>query len=292
MPSPAPARLPDPPLARPAHNAPRPVPAPGALSSALPAAVAAALWRADQLGSPVAATWSSGFEALDAALPGGGWPGHGVTELLSAQSGTLEWRLLGPLLRQVCATGRSVVLVGPPRPPHPPGLRLDGIAEQQLVWVMAETPAERLWSTEQLVKANACGALIAWLPQVRPEQVRRLQVLAAGCAGPVFLCRPATAARESSAAPLRLLARVGADWELLVDVFKRKGPPLETTLHLPSVPGGLQAILTPRLQKPSTLLPLEPAPQTALLPLTLPSETGHALVSTPAAGTRRHRLAH
>ncbi|MBW8316169.1 MAG: translesion DNA synthesis-associated protein ImuA [Thiobacillus sp.] len=290
MHSPAPTRLPAPPLARPAHNAPRPVPAPGALSSALPAAVAAALWRADQLGSPVAATWSSGFEALDVALPGGGWPGHGVTEILSAQSGTLEWRLLGPLLRQVCATGRSVVLVGPPRPPHPPGLRLDGIAERQLVWVMAETPAERLWSTEQLVKANACGALIAWLPQVRAEQVRRLQVLAAGCAGPVFLCRPATAARESSAAPLRLLARVGADWELLVDVFKRKGPPLETTLHLPSVPGGLQAILTPRLQKPSTLLPLEPAPQTA--PFPLPSEAGHALVSAPAAGTRRHRLAH
>ena len=288
MPSPAPARLPDPPLARPVHNAPRPVPAPGALSSALPAAVAAALWRADQLGSTVAATLSSGFEALDAALPGGGWPGHGVTEILSAQSGTLEWRLLGPLLRQVCATGRSVVLVGPPRPPHPPGLRLDGIAEQQLVWVMAETPAERLWSTEQLVKANACGALIAWLPQVRAEQVRRLQVLAAGCAGPVFLCRPATAARESSAAPLRLLARVGADWELLVDVFKRKGPPLETTLHLLSVPGGLQAILTPRLQKPSTLLPLEPAPH----PIPHPSEAGHALVSAPAAGTRRHRLAH
>lgn len=257
---------------------------------ALPPAVAAALWRADQLGSPVAATWSSGFEALDAALPGGGWPGHGVTEILSAQNGTLEWRLLGALLRQVCAAGRSVVLVGPPRPPHPPGLRLDGINERQLVWVQAETPAERLWSTEQLIKANACGALIAWLPQVRAEQVRRLQVLAAGCAGPVFLCRPATAARESSAAPLRLLVRVGADWELLVDVFKRKGPPLETTLHLPSVPGGLQAILTPRLQKPSTLLPLDPVPQTA--PFPSPSEAGHALVSAPAAGTRRHRLAH
>jgi len=290
MPSPAPARLPDPPLARPVHNATRPVPAPSALSSGLPAAVEAALWRADQLGSPVAATVPSGFEALDAALPGGGWPGHGVTEILSAQSGTLEWRLLGPLLRQVCAAGRSVVLVGPPRPPHPPGLRLDGITERQLVWVQAETPAERLWSTEQLVRSNACGALIAWLPQVRAEQVRRLQVLAAGCAGPVFLCRPATAARESSAAPLRLLARVGADWELLVDVFKRKGPPLEATLHLPSVPGGLQAVLTPRLQKPTALLPRDPAPQTA--PSLIPSEAGHALVSAPAAGSRRHRLAH
>jgi len=290
MPS-APLLLPDTPCAGAAST-----PNPGTLRSAgpepraLPPAVAAALWRADQLGSPVAATVSSGFEALDAALPGGGWPGHGVTEILSAQSGTLEWRLLGPLLRQVCAAGRSVVLIGPPRPPHPPGLRWEGINERQLVWVQAETPAERLWATEQLVKANACGALIAWLPQVRPEQVRRLQVLAAGCAGPVFLCRPATAARESSAAPLRLLAHVGADWALSVEVFKRKGPPLETTLHLPSVPGGLQAILTPRLRQPSALLPARAYGST---PVSTPlHEADHALVRTPATAPRRQRLAH
>lgn len=278
MPS-SPLQLPDTPRAGPAST-----PTLTALCSAtpepraLPPAVAAALWRADQLGSPVAATQSSGFEALDAVLPGGGWPGHGVTEILSAQSGSLEWRLLGPLLRRVCAAGRSVVLVGPPRPPHPPGLRLEGIPEQQLVWVQADTPAERLWATEQLVKAQACGALIAWLPQVRAEQVRRLQVLAAGCAAPVFLCRPATAARESSAAPLRLLARVGADWALLVNVFKRKGPPLETTLHLPSVPGGLQALMTPRLRFPSRLIPHQ--------------EADHALVSAPASQLRRHSLSH
>ena len=258
---------------------------------ALPPAVAAALWRADQLGSPVATTLSSGFEALDAVLPGGGWPCHGVTEILSAQSGALEWRLLGPLLRQVCAAGRSVVLVGPPRPPHPPGLRLDGISERQMVWVQAETPAERLWAAEQLVKARSCGALIAWLPQVRAEQIRRLQVLAGGGAGPVFLCRSATAARESSAAPLRLLVRIGADWTLQVDVLKRKGPPLERTLHLPSVPGGLQSILTPRLRQPSALLPSDPVPQTAAS--SSPARgAGHALVSAAAADARRHRLAH
>ena len=288
MPS-ASLQLPDTPRAGPALN-----PKLNALCSvgpeprALPPAVAAALWRADQLGSPVAATLSSGFDALDAVLPGGGWPGHGVTEILSAQSGTLEWRLLGPLLCRVCEAGRSVVLVGPPRPPHPPGLRLAGINERQLVWVMADTPAERLWATEQLVKAQACGALIAWLPQVRAEQVRRLQVLATACAAPVFLCRPAAAARESSAAPLRLLARTGVDWALLVDVFKRKGPPLDTTLHLPSVPGGLQAILTPRLQQPSALLPRPPA----ALPSLPIQEADHALVRTPAAAARTQRLAH
>ena len=269
-------------------------------SGALPAAVSAALWRGDQLGAPVATVHPSGFHALDAELPGGGWPGHSLTEILSPQSATLEWRLLGPALQRVCAAGRSVVVVGPPRTPHLPGLRLAGLDERLLVWVQAETPAERLWSAEQLVKANAGGALLVWLPQVRSEQVRRLQVLAAGHAGPVFLCRPSTAAQESSAAPLRLLARVGADWALQVDLLKRKGPPLVNTLHLPSVPAGLQTILTPRLQRPSALRLRPPASgvvpavahTTGHAPATVASSTAsaqvdHALVRAAAAPPRR-----
>jgi protein ImuA len=265
-------------------------------ASTLPPSVAAALWRGDQLGSPVVAVHPSGFEALDAALPGGGWPGHSLSEILSPQSATLEWRLLGPALARVCTAGHSVVLVGPPRTPHLPGLRLAGLSERQLVWVQAETPAERLWSAEQLVKANAGGALVIWLPQVRPEQVRRLQVLATGHAGPVFLCRPSTATQESSAAPLRVLARVGVDWTLLVDVVKRQGPPLVASLHLPSVPAGLQAILTPRLRQPSALR-MGDAPHTQPAPLShidsrQPTETDHALVRPPAALPRRRVTTH
>ncbi len=258
------------------------------VSSALPAAVSSALWRGDQLGSPVARVFPSGFEALDTALPGGGWPGHSLTEILTAHSGTLEWRLLGGVLRQVCDAGRSVVLVGPPREPHVPGLRLAGLSDKQLVWIQAETPAERLWSAEQLIKANACGALIAWLPQVRAEQIRRLQVLAAGCEAPVFLCRPASAAQASSAAPLRLLARTGLDWELLVDLFKRKGPPLEVTLRLPSVPAGLHSILTPRMRLPSALLPREPSRVAAGIDV-VDREAEHALVRTPVVAPAERR---
>ncbi|WP_291013008.1 translesion DNA synthesis-associated protein ImuA [Hydrogenophaga sp.] len=261
-------------------------------AGALPAAVSAALWRGDQLGAPVTTVHPSGFHALDAELPGGGWPGHSLTEILSPQSATLEWRLLGPALQRLCATGHSVVVVGPPRSPHLPGLRLAGLNERLLIWVQAETPAERLWSAEQLVKANAGGALLVWLPQVRPEQVRRLQVLAAGHEGPVFLCRPSTAAQESSAAPLRVLARVGPDWALQLDVLKRKGPPLAATLHLPSVPAGLLAILTPRLQQPSAWLPRQPeqvtAPAAAQAAVPRSSaDTRHALVRAAAAPPRR-----
>lgn len=244
-------------------------------SRALPAQVAAALWRASQMGAAVTAVRSSGFAALDAELPGGGWPCHAVTEILMPQSGTLEWRLLAPLLREVCAAGRSVVAVGPPKPPHLPGLRLQGVSERQLVWVQADTPAERLWSTEQLVRANSCGALVAWLPQVRQEQIRRLQVLAAGHEGPVFLCRPSAVAQESSAAPLRVHARVGPDWTLQLDIVKRKGPPLQASLCLPSVPGGLHAVMTPRLRFPSRLVSQE-------MPQAMPREVDHALVRTPS----------
>ena len=104
------------------------------------------------------------------------------------------------------------------------------------------------------MKANAAGLLVSWLPQARPEQIRRLQVCAQACDGPVFLCRPADAAHEASAASLRVQLGFGLDWELHVHVLKRKGPPHEGTLALPLVPGGLQSILTPRLRKPSALI--------------------------------------
>ena len=66
---------------------------------------------------------SSGFAALDAQLPGGGWP-HGVlTELLLPEPGVGELRLLAPALAAVAAAraagaapadGRCVMLFDPP----------------------------------------------------------------------------------------------------------------------------------------------------------------------------------
>ena len=243
----------------------------------LPAAVEAVVWRGNQLGSAVNEVLSSGFASLDAELPGGGWPCGALTEILAAQFSILEWRLLSPALRRVCQAGRSIVVVGPPKAPHVPGLRHEGLDDRHLVWIKAEAPAERLWSTEQLIKSNAFGALIAWLPQVRSEQIRRLQVLSSHCQGPVFLCRPISVASESSAAPLRIHARVGVDWELHVEILKRKGPPLAETLRLESMPGGLKAVITPRLRYPSRLVS---------------RETDDVVVSAPAPARRRHTIPH
>ena len=57
-----------------------------------------ALWRANQLGSGRQRTTATGFAALDAQLPGGGWPHGVITELLLPQPGVGELRLLAPAL--------------------------------------------------------------------------------------------------------------------------------------------------------------------------------------------------
>lgn len=220
---------------------------------AIPPHVEAAVWRGSDLGAQAAAVVSSGWGALDAELPGAGWPCQAVSEVLAPQPSVLEWRLLGPALRGVAAGGGQLVVVAPPRHPYLPGLVHDGFDERRFVWVQADGPAERLWVTEQLIKSNAFGAIVAWLPQARPEQIRRLQVCAQGASGPVFLCRPESARHEASASPLRVLATFGLDWELRLRILKRRGPCSERWLALSSVPGGLAAVITPRLRKPSRL---------------------------------------
>ncbi|CAN7763533.1 translesion DNA synthesis-associated protein ImuA [Pseudorhodoferax sp. LjRoot39] len=238
--------------------------------------VAEAIWRGDELGHQVVETVASGWTALDAELPGGGWPRRSVTEVLAAQPSVSEWRLLTPALSQVVQVGGQVVVIGPPRHPHLPGLQHMGLDERQFIWIEADAPAERLWTTEQLIKSNAAGAVIAWLPKVRSDQLRRLQVCALACEGPVFLCRPEAARHEASAAPLRVHAEPGDDWDLSVRILKRRGPPHEQPLVLPSIPGGLASVLTPRMRRSTS-----PARR----------EAPHELVGSPVVALRPQHAA-
>lgn len=192
------------------------------MSAALPAAV----WRASQLGHAGIDAVSSGFPALDAELPGAGWPSGMLTELIGRESGIGELRLLVPLLRQLTRERRFVVLLAPPLLPYAPALASHGIDLDYLLVVQAPNAADRLWAVEQTLKSAAFGALLAWLPQerTRPEHLRRMQSAAQPAAGPVFLFRPLAAQFEASPAPLRLLLLPRPDQRLSVQILKRRGP--------------------------------------------------------------------
>ncbi|MDO9196780.1 translesion DNA synthesis-associated protein ImuA [Rhodoferax sp.] len=211
-----------------------------------------AVWRADELGCAAGATVASGHAALDAQLPGGGWPVGAINEILQAQSGQNEWRLLLPALRR--AAPGPVVLVGAPHVPFGPGLCAQGFEAQRLLWIRAGAPAARLWASEQALRCSEVAAVLAWLPQVRAEQLRRLQMAAQEHRKLLFVMRPAQAIAESSPAVLRLLvasplAEEGAPGDALqLHILKRRGPPLTQALALPARSARLGALLALRVK--------------------------------------------
>lgn len=214
----------------------------------LPRHIAEAVWRGGEVGDPASRTVSSGFPELDKELPGGGWPTHSLTELLMPQAALCEWRLLGRSLPALMAAGGRVYLIAPPKQPHAGGLEQLGLSADQVVWVHATTPVDRLWVTEQIVKSDPTGAILSWLPQARPEQIRRLQIHAQSCDAPIFLFRPVAALHDTSPAPLRVAVALAGGWQLEVRIPKRRGASLDDALYLAAMPGNLEAVVPPRLK--------------------------------------------
>lgn len=239
------------------------------------------LWRGDAFVTPLSKSVPSGFPALDGELPGGGWPARGVIELLVSAIGVGELRLLSPTLFSLSQAGRQIILAGPPRVPCADGWGQLGIGISQLLLIELARPADRLWAIEQSIKSAAFGALLAWIDDVRPEALRRLQLAAAGAEGLTFLFRPASARHHASPAPLRLELVPSDHHVLSVRIIKRRGPPLAAALALgipmvrpfpPAAPSRSDTPLLPTL------------PTGSMLP-TLRHALGRAALSNPATGS-------
>ena len=205
----------------------------------------AQVWRADALAAGEGQVLSTGLPALDAALPGGGWPVGALVEVLQGQAHQHVWQLLGPALREAVARQAGpVVMVGPPHPAFVPGLAARGLPAQRLLWVQADPPAARLWATEQALRCAEVAAVLAWLPRAPSADLRRLHLAAQRHRRLLFVMRPAAARAQASPARLRLLLE--SEEALNVQVLKRRGPPLSVPVSLPQQPAVLAALLQAR----------------------------------------------
>jgi protein ImuA len=127
--------------------------------------------------------------------------------------------------------------------PFAPALAAQGLFAQRLLWVNTAAAAARLWACEQALRCAEVNAVLAWLPQGRRDQLRRLQMAAAEYSKLLFVMRPAATQYDASPAALRLhiqpLATEATPASLRPSpdalqllLFKRRGPPLDQPLHL------------------------------------------------------------
>ncbi len=220
------------------------------------------VWHADALATPAGRVLATGDAALDAQLPGGGWPLGALSEILQPDGVHSEWRLLLPALAR--SGTAAVVLVGAPYMPFGPALHAQGLRPQRLLWVQAQVSAQRLWAAEQALRCAEVDAVLAWLPQARADQLRRLQMAAAEFDKLLWVLRPEQAQHESSPAVLRLLvgladadadADAGSPDALTVRVLKRRGPPLAHVLQLHARPAWLAGLLAASQTVPGDATP-------------------------------------
>ena len=241
-----PAALPPPPpsgaraaraLYRAANDEPTPPPRLAAPTPIRPESLHPSLWLGHQLARHADAAVATGFEALDAQLPGAGWPRRALTELLLPHPGIGEVRLVAPSLVATQAVGRLVMLFDPPVTLSASALAQLGFAVEELLIINTRARVvpgtDSLWALEQALKSGHVGAVLAWLPpRLRAERLRRLQLAAHAHDGPAFVLCEMSASQRPTAAPLRLALRANGADALAVRVLKRRGPLLETPLQL------------------------------------------------------------
>ena len=154
----------------------------------------------------------SGYPELDKHLPGGGWPPGSLTEILTAQPGIGELRLLMPALARLSTEVPEqdfgepgwIAWIAPPFQPYPPALRQYGIDLSRMLIVRPASAGEILWSAEQALSSGTCAAVLLWPECLDDQASRRLQLAAEKGHSWAIAFRPLAARRQPSAAALRV----------------------------------------------------------------------------------------
>jgi hypothetical protein len=180
------------------------------------------VWRGSRLSAAVD-TVASGFQELDAVLPGGGWPCGALTEIVLSQHGIGALRLLVPALTRLSQDERWICWVAPPYIPYAPALLAAGIDLSRILLVHPKAQQDGLWAVEQSLRSGTCSAVLAWPTLDDSTVLRRLQLAAEAGKASGFLFRSKPLVQRPSPAALRLQLEPEADGGLLITILKRRG---------------------------------------------------------------------
>lgn len=188
------------------------------------------MWRASSIDHAAKSGIASGYPELDRKLPGAGWPGEGITELLHERTGIGELRLVTPALAHLSQEQeRWIVWVAPPFIPYAPALTAEGFDLSNLLLVNPENEADKLWAIEKALLSRSCSAVLAWPEMIRNQDIRRLQLAAREGKCWNILFRPMKRAQHASPADLRikvmpdLSPSLRESSSVQVSIIKRRG---------------------------------------------------------------------
>lgn len=189
------------------------------------------LWRGRPAQGPARGR-PTGFAALDAALPDGGWPAQGLVEVRHEGPGLGQVSLFLPLAERLAGDGLGLVWLNPPPAPYAPALVAAGLPLARCLQLRPASHRDQLWAAERTLRSAACGLLLWWPPVLAPTTVRRLQ-LAAGegrTLAALFVRRPLGGAHVA----LRLGVQRHANGERTVRILKARGSHRRPDVRLPA----------------------------------------------------------
>jgi hypothetical protein len=183
------------------------------------------VWHGRAQPAPAPGNQPTGWAALDAALPAGGWPEHALSEILLPADGVGELQLVLPTLARLTRTGGIVAVIAPPYAPCVAGWENLGVTMSRVDIVQTVTPRDALWAAEQCLRSASCAAVLAWPREVDDRALRRLQVAADGGRALGFLFRDRRHAVQASPAALRLEVETAPVRQLRIRKCRGGQPP-------------------------------------------------------------------
>lgn len=170
---------------------------------------------------PASNAISTGYPALDAMLPHGGWPVGGITEIFCSADCIPALPLVWPALARLSQAKRWLAMIAPPNAPSRGQLQTEGVDLSHVLMIHPHATSNGLWAVEHALRAGTCAAVLSWVNHADHHAMQDLRgaALAGNSCGLIF--RPEVAIDQPDVDSLRLRVTM-SDQSLYVELLEKR----------------------------------------------------------------------